>query len=433
MVRVEPRSVDLERWPTLVPPANGGQSGSVAEALRRSARELGLRIDYPDDSAAGVFEAPARMVLVDPERFWARLATGGVTGLAESYMAGEWQSPDLPTVLGVLVPWVATHPDCPTAGNRAGGRESRGRRRVREGVDLEDGLPGDLCALYTDETMSTTGALFASGARTRTTATDGTEVVTVQAPSATPRRTDLADAQRRSADVALALAGVRAGSRVLVAPPGWGELPMRAAELGGRVRVMTGSTERLTMLGARFSASGLDESITLSLGEVDEISGTLDAIVADEPAPAAGLHGVAAVLSVAARSLRPGGRLVVQTMLAAGGGGASASALTELAAWQAGYISDTAPVAGERELAEVVAVHPGLRMRGRVDMTAHHAETARLWSENFAIRGRDAAALGFDAVYRRMWAFHLAAVETGLRRGWVESSQFLLEAVDPSH
>ncbi|HMT50906.1 MAG TPA: class I SAM-dependent methyltransferase, partial [Dietzia sp.] len=69
-----------------------------------------------------------------------------------------------------------------------------------------------------------------------------------------------------------------------------------------------------------------------------------------------------------------------------------------------------------------------LRLRGRVESTAHHAETVRLWSETFALRGRDAAALGFDAVYRRMWAFHLAAVEAGLRRGWVESVQVLVTA-----
>ena len=51
-----------------------------------------------------------------------------------------------------------------------------------------------------------------------------------------------------------------------------------------------------------------------------------------------------------------------------------------------------------------------------------------LWSETFAQRGRDAAALGFDAVYRRMWSFHLAALETGLRSGWVESVQLLATA-----
>ena len=57
-----------------------------------------------------------------------------------------------------------------------------------------------------------------------------------------------------------------------------------------------------------------------------------------------------------------------------------------------------------------------------------YAETVRLWSETFAQRGRDAAALGFDAVYRRMWAFHLAVLEAGLRTGWTESVQVLATA-----
>lgn len=431
MVRVEPQSVDLERWPSLAVPEPGGQAGAVAQALRRSARELGVRLDYPDDSAAGEFDAPARVVLADPEAFWARLAASGVTGLGESFMAGEWVSPDLQKTLGVLVPWIAGHPDCAHPGAQAA-REPRGgglarRRGRRRAPDLEDGLPGDLCALYTDETMSTSGAVFASGARTRTTEPDGTELLRLEAPVAVLRRTDLGDAQRRAADGLLALAGVGESSHVLVAPPGWGELPMRAAERGARVRTVTSSTERLAMLGSRIAAAGLDDAVTLSLGGVDEVTGDWDAVVADEPGAAAGLAGVASVLEVSDRLLRPGGRVVVQTLLAPG---APAPALAELAAWQSAYVSDAAPTEPARTLAELVARHPRLRPLGRLDLSAHHAETVRLWSENFAIRGRDAAALGFDAVYRRMWAFHLAALEARLRRRWVESVQVVYAATD---
>lgn len=80
------------------------------------------------------------------------------------------------------------------------------------------------------------------------------------------------------------------------------------------------------------------------------------------------------------------------------------------------------------ELVSAIERSPRLRLLGRIESTSHHAETVRLWSETFAHRGRDAAALGFDAVYRRMWAFHLAALEAGLRRGWLESVQVVATA-----
>src|SRR5699024_11520010 len=97
VVRLEPQTVDLDRWPALAePPGAGGQvTAEIAQALRRSTRELGLRIDYPDSSAAGDYDAPVRVVLHEPELFWARLADAGVLGLGESFMAGEWTSPVL--------------------------------------------------------------------------------------------------------------------------------------------------------------------------------------------------------------------------------------------------------------------------------------------------------------------------------------------------
>ncbi|KZO60121.1 class I SAM-dependent methyltransferase [Dietzia cinnamea] len=433
MVRVEPQAVDLERWPALAPPSGvpGQPPVLIAQALRRSARELGLRIDYPDASAAGEYDAPVRVVLREPEHFWARLAVGGVVGLGESFMAGDWTTPDLCTAIATLAPWIAANADCAHPGERAYGRDGRGpvgggrRRGGPVTVELEDSVPGALTSLYTDETMSTSGAVFASGARTRTRLAGGTDVVHLEAPSPAPRRADLGDAQRRSADTMLTLAGVEDGSHVIVATPGWGELPMRAAERGAHVRTMTASTERLSALGSRFAAAGLDEEISLFLGAPSDAAGTVDAVVAAEPGTTAGRAGHDEVIGVADRLLGAGGRLVIHTTVAPG---RPNPAVVELAAWESRYVSEAGPPVAWSELVDAIERAPRLTLRGRVETTAHHAETVRLWSETFAQRGRDAAALGFDAVYRRMWAFHLAVLEAGLRTGWTESVQVLAAA-----
>jgi cyclopropane-fatty-acyl-phospholipid synthase len=436
VVRLEPQTVDLDRWPGLADPDGvGGQgAGEVARALRRSARELGLRIDYPDSSAAGDYDAAVRIVLHDPDRFWGRLATSGVVGLGESFMAGELTTSDLRSVIGVLGPWIASNADCAHPGERAYGRDGRGaggsaRRRGGAGVvELEDSVPGALTSLYTDETMSTSGAVFASGARTRERLEDGTDAVHLEAPSTPPHRGDLGDAQRRAADTLLTLAGVGAGTRALVVTPGWGELPMRAAERGAHVRTVTASTERLSTLGSRFSAAGLDDEIALSLGRPAESGGTVDAVVAVDPGVTSGRAGYTEVLRVAERVLVPGGRLVIAAVLAPD---RPRPAVVELAAWGSRYVSEAGPAVAWPDLVAEIDRSPRLRLRGRVESTAHHAETVRLWSEMFALRGRDAAALGFDAVYRRMWAFHLAALEAGLRNGWFESVHVVVTATHP--
>lgn len=433
MVRLEPQTVDLDRWPALAEPDGmGGQAaGEVAQALRRSTRDLGLRIDYPDSTAAGEYDAPVRVVLREPERFWARLASAGVLGLGESYMAGEWTTTDLGAAIGTLGPWIAGNSDCAHPGERAYGRDGRGspgggrRRGGPVVVELEDSVPGALTSLYTDETMSTAGAVFASGARTRARMEDGTDVVHLEVPASRPRRNDLGDAQRRSADTLLTLAGVGAGTRALVATPGWGELPMRAAERGAHVRTMTSSTERLAALGSRFAAAGLDDEITLFLGGPADARGKVDAVVAVDPGVTAGVAGYAEVLDAAERLLVDGGRLAIAAVVSPE---RPRPAVVELAAWGSRYVSEAGPVVPWSELVSAVDRSPRLRLLGRIEATSHHAETVRLWSETFALRGRDAAALGFDAVYRRMWAFHLAALEAGLRRGWLESVQVVATA-----
>lgn len=436
MVRLEPQTVDLDRWPALAePPGAGGQvTAEIAQALRRSTRELGLRIDYPDSSAAGDYDAPVRVVLHEPELFWARLADAGVLGLGESFMAGEWTSPVLRDAVGALAPWVAANADCAHPGERAYGRDGRPpagggrRRRDDHSVDLEDSVPGALTSLYTDETMSTSGAVFASGARTRARAADGTDVVHLDAPATPPRRNDLGDAQRRAVDTLLTLAGVGRGSRTVVVTPGWGELPMRAAERGAHVRAVTGSTERLSALGSRFAAAGLDEEIALSLGGPADVGGAADAVVAVDPASTAGARGLVSVLDLADRLLVDAGRLALATLVSPG---RPAPALIELAAWASRYVSEAGPPVAWADLTDAVGRSERLTLRGRLESTSHHAETVRLWSETFANRGRDAAALGFDAVYRRLWAFQLASTEAGLRRGWTESVQLVVGA-DPS-
>lgn len=200
---------------------------------------------------------------------------------------------------------------------------------------------------------------------------------------------------------------------------------MRAAERGAHVRTMTASTERLSALGARFEAAGLDDDISLFLGGPAEVGGGVDAVIAVDPGVSAGPAGYSEVLRVAERLLVPGGHLAVHALVCPG---RPLPAVVELAAWGSRYVSEAGPPPSWGDLVDAVDRSPLLRLRGRVESTAHHAETVRLWSETFALRGRDAAALGFDAVYRRMWAFHLASLEAGLRRGWLESAQVLATA-----
>ena len=71
----------------------GGPRALVARALlRRAATRLPVRIQVPDGSVSGG-GGPGSPVLVirDEDAFYRRLGAG-TAGLAESYMAGDWDS-----------------------------------------------------------------------------------------------------------------------------------------------------------------------------------------------------------------------------------------------------------------------------------------------------------------------------------------------------
>lgn len=442
MARVEPEVVDPIRWPELVAPESEagtgrrGASREIRDALRAAAPELGMRFEFPDDSSFGSLDAETTVVLRRPVSFFSRIAAQGTPGLAESYMAGEWIAGDLPAVVAALVPWLANHPDLETVRRHRSGRglgQVRGpghRRRAQTGgeeawmTDLEMGIPGDLVALFSDPTMATSAALFASGARSRRTDSRGRTVIHVSAPPTPPHRLDLGDAQRRAHDVLLGLAEVGNGSRVVVAPPGWGELPLRAAECGAQVRGVTESIDRLNVVGARIRAAGQSNAVTLSLGEFGDIAGEADAVVALEPC-AQGSDAFAAVLEKSSAILPLGGTLAAQLAV---GSDAHAAEISELVAWRRQYIDERSGIPLRSDLKSAFERHQGMELRGRIEFGEHAAHTARLWRENLSIRGRDAAAQGFDPVYRRMWQFHLATVETSYAAGWVDAWQIVATA-----
>lgn len=434
MARIEPSSVDHTRWPELAPPErdNGGVRSStvreIRDAFRAAVPEMGLRVEFPDDSSIGSLDARTTVVLRSPEHFFSRLAASATAGVFESYMAGEWVSGDLPAVMSVLVPWLARHPELESARRHKAARH--GRRRAQTGVqdsDLEMGIPGDLVALYTDATMATSAALFASGARNQSHDRRGRTVVRVSAPTSSPHRLDLGDGQRRAHELLLSLAGVGEDDRVVVAPPGWGELPLRAAERGAQVRSVTESIDRLHVVGARVAAAGQSHAVSLSLGEFESLGGATDAVIVAEPHSATG-EGIGAVIRHASTLLDDGGKLALQSAV---GSDAHDSEISELTTWRKRYVDERTAIPLRSDLKDAFARHPEFELRGRVEFGEHAAHTARLWRENFTIRGRDAAAQGFDPVFRRMWQLHLAATEASYRSGWVDAWQLLAQRAAP--
>ena len=176
------RVIDPDRWPDVAALHGSAARGRIARALFRAAvSRLPVRVRVPGDHylGAGSPAAPV-MVVHDPAAFFTRLGSGGLIGFGESYMAGEWDCADLTGLLTVF----ATHVGdlVPTPLQRMRRLAVRGHptadEQTKDGARRNIGrhydLSNELFALFLDETMTYSSALFETTGRARSRGQAGT-------------------------------------------------------------------------------------------------------------------------------------------------------------------------------------------------------------------------------------------------------------------
>ncbi len=417
-IRTPLAAVDSGRWPAVAKVPSGPVSAISAvvagRLLRRAAARLPLRLVYPDGTVIGAADPSApTLVIHRPDALARRIGRYGLIGFGESYMAGEWsctESPqDLTQVLTVLAASVADlvpatlqwlRPIAPAFRPRwRSASRDQARRNIAEHYDLSN----DLFAEFLDETMMYSCALFS------------------ELPARTPQSSDLAEAQRRKIDRLLDMAGVRPGSRVLEIGTGWGELCIRAAARGAHVRAVTLSIEQQRLARLRVAEAGLSDLVRIELCDYRDVDGCYDAVLSVEMIEAVGYHSWPGYFATLERLVRPGGRVVIQTitmphdrMLAS----------RNTHTWIQKYIFPGGLLPSTHAIAAITEQHTGLRTVDMTSLRPHYAETLRLWRKRFNQRRDALAQLGFDEVFGRMWELYLAYSEAGFRSGYLNVYQW---------
>lgn len=399
-------AVDPAAWPDVARrPACGAARAAVARVIvRRALARLPLRVRTPEGTTGD--HGPV-LHLHDPGAFHRRTGADGLIGFGESYMAGEWDADDLVGVLTVLAAHVTDL--VPPILQRLRGAWSRRLphelrntpQGARENVHRHYDLSNDLFALFLDETMTYSSALF----------------------DALPARwDDLAGAQRRKIDRLLDLAGVGPGTRLLEIGTGWGELALRAARRGARVRTVTLSREQADLAAERIARAGLADRVDVEVCDYREAEGRHDAVVSVEMIEAVGEEYWPVYFEKLAALLAPGGKIALQSitmphdrMLATRGS----------YSWIGKYIFPGGIIPSPEAIRHA-ASSSGLGVAGEIRFGEHYAQTLALWRERFTDQAGQLAGLGFDPTFRRMWEFYLAYCQAGFRSGYLDVRQMLL-------
>lgn len=402
----------------LPPPAPGGRRARLraevaALLFRRAVARLPLRVEFPDGTVLGATahaQPLPRMILRDPDAFFARLGAHGLIGFGESYTAAEWTSPAPADVLTVLATALTRLIPPPLQRFRAllpappvteAATEANAPGHIEHHYDLSNELFG----LFLDETMTYSSALFDAGPATAT-------------------WEELADAQHRKIDRLLDAARVGPGSRVLDIGTGWGELCVRAAARGAIVRSVTLSRRQLDLARDRVAAAGHAGTVDIDLLDYRDVRGAYDAIVSVEMIEAVGYRHWATYFACLDRLLAPGGRVALQAITMPHD---RMLATRRTYTWIQKYIFPGGFLPSVAAIERTAHAHTGLRVRDRFDFGPHYAETLRLWRERFDAHAARVADLGFDSRFRRLWQFYLAYSEAGFRSGYLDVAQFVLD------
>ncbi len=409
------RTRDRSTWEDVeVAPRSTLRAAVARRLLRRIAPSVPVAVTLPDGSAINAAMGALPVFEVRDQALFHRLGADLKIGLGEAYMAGDWRAAEGSDLADVLTPFAARLLDIVPAWMRSFRKlmeprqpvwEQNHREGARANIARHYDLSNELFALFLDDTMTYSSALFTADREPATSA-------------------GLAAAQHRKVERVLDLARVGTGTHVLEIGTGWGQLALQAAQRGATVHSVTLSQEQLELAQARIADAGFADRVTLELRDYRDLSGTYDAIVSVEMIEAVGAQYWPVYFETVGRLLVPGGRFGLQAITMPDDRmRASRHAYT----WIHKYIFPGGLIPSAEAIRHCAQRDGGLRVVDEYGFGPDYAQTLRLWRQRFMQHREQVSALGFDATFQRMWEFYLAYSEAGFRSGHLDVRHFALE------
>lgn len=425
------------RTPLLAP---FNQMPAAARAVQTLFKHLSvghLTVHWPDGqvqqtgSPSGL---KATLVMHNWQPCVAAVRSGDI-GFAESYVAGDWSSPDLPTLLQVLAANRQAL-DGIIFGHWAARLLHRARHWLnrntkansRKNIHAHYDLGNAFYSLWLDPSMNYSSAWFADRATASASAQGVGHAAPPQAshlaPAPAPTQADFTAAQHAKVRRVLDEAGVTAGSRVLEIGCGWGALAeMGTATLGAHVTGVTLSTEQLAFAQDRLARAGYSHQADLRLQDYRDIAdGPYDAIASVEMVEAVGQAYWPTYFATVSRLLKPGGKACIQSIVIQ-------DHLFERYLKSTDFIQQYIFPGGclpSPQALRQQAQAQGLSVVNELAFGLDYADTCHIWRQRFLARKDEVLALGFDDRFLRIWEFYLAYCEAGFRTGDIDVMQFTL-------
>jgi cyclopropane-fatty-acyl-phospholipid synthase len=351
---------------------------------------------------------PDAVLRIRSFRFVGRALAAGDIGLAEGYVAGEWDTPDLTRLLTAfalnfdqLADLAHGHPfvRLVEAVRHALRRNTRAgsRQNIRAHYDLGEAF----YRAWLDPSMTYSAALYADGS-------------------------SLQEAQRNKYQALADAIDLEPGAHVLEIGCGWGGFAEYAAkERGARVTAVTVSQHQYAYARRRMFEQGLAERADIRLADYRDIQGVYDRVASIEMFEAVGEAYWPTFFDKVRESLRPGGRAGVQVITIRDDLYEDYRRQTDFIQK---YIFPGGSLPSEARLRRATMAAE-LEWAGVRRFGADYARTLSEWSCRFEAASAEVSRLGFDERFQRLWRFYLAYCEAGFSTARTDVIQCALRRI----
>lgn len=377
------------------------------ESFRQGRLELvcGDQTHSGGDAGTG----PRATIVVHDERFFSRVLWREEIGMGESYVDGDWSSPDLVAVARFAI----RNMEELNRRNRIASAINRWRMRLlhslrpntprgsRKNIRYHYDLSNEFFRLFLDPTMAYSCAYFASA------------------------EDSLEEAQQAKYDRICRKLMLGPEDRLLEIGTGWGGLALHAAEnYGCRVTTTTISRDQHASARELFRHAGLlGNRIELLLEDYRNLQGEYDKLVSVEMFEAVGHANYDKFFGACDRLLTSDGSMLLQTITVPDRRFAD---YLKYADWIQTYIFPGSELSAVGEILNSLGRVTRLELHHTEEIGQHYARTIACWRERFLAALPEVRALGFDGRFIRMWEYYLAICEASFLERNTGNVQLLL-------
>lgn len=340
-------------------------------------------------------------------RTYRRFLFEGDIGAGESYVDGDWNTPDLLAVIRLF----AINLD---AMDKIASRFSwlswplqklaffakrNSRTNARQNILQHYDLGNNLYTRFLDHRMQYSSAVYPQ-------------------PDAS-----LEQAQEYKLDRLCRMLDLQPGDHLLEIGTGWGGLAIYAAQhYGCRVTTTTISKAQHQYACEQVAAHGLQQQITLLTDDYRDLQGQYDKLVSVEMIEAVGKRWLPEFFRRCDALLKPDGRMVLQAITIADQRVSRYDRdvdFIQQVVFPGGYLPSVSMIN------RLLGTETGMVLRQLDDIGLDYAKTLADWRQRFNQRRHELEAYGYDERFSRFWNYYLSYCEGGFAERCVSAVQLL--------